>query len=94
MVEHTERANEKPSEALQNYLKVVEETSDTSFANDGERMQALSATYALMSRLETPWETLLRLCAGQVNRRSRQYLSEAKSVPAGYRGCFKSNQRP
>ncbi len=94
MVEKTDRANEMPSEAVQRYLKVAEETSDTSFADDGERIQALLATYALMSRLETPWETILRVCCDQVNARSRQYSSETKSVPAGNRGCAESNQRP
>ncbi|KAI0977487.1 S-adenosyl-L-methionine-dependent methyltransferase [Xylaria arbuscula] len=36
-----------------------------SFANDGERMSALTAAYALVSRLETPWEFVARLCMGQ-----------------------------
>lgn len=38
-----------------------------SFANDGDRIQALMAAYTLISRLETPWETVLRLVMGQVN---------------------------
>ena len=40
-------------------LSMLEELGNTSFANDGERIQALFATYALMSKLETPWETIL-----------------------------------
>ncbi|KAL2151685.1 hypothetical protein VTH82DRAFT_6783 [Thermothelomyces myriococcoides] len=36
-----------------------------SFANDGDRIQALMAAYTLISRLETPWETVLRLVMGQ-----------------------------
>lgn len=39
--------------------------SDT-FSNDGDRIQALLAAYALVSRLETPWDFVLRLCMGQV----------------------------
>ena len=40
-------------------------SSDT-FSNDGDRIQALLAAYALVSRLETPWDFVLRLCMGQV----------------------------
>ena len=36
------------------------------FENDGERIQALTASYALISRLETPWDFVLRLVMGQV----------------------------
>ncbi|KAI1159583.1 S-adenosyl-L-methionine-dependent methyltransferase [Nemania serpens] len=35
------------------------------FTNDGERMKALAAAYALVARLETPWEFVARLCMGQ-----------------------------
>lgn len=37
-----------------------------SFANDGERNQAVLAAHALISRLETPWEFAARFCMGQV----------------------------
>lgn len=36
------------------------------FSNDGKRIQTLLAAYALVSRLETPWDFVLRLCMGQV----------------------------
>ena len=36
------------------------------FDNDGKRIQALLAAYALVSRLETSWDFVLRLCMGQV----------------------------
>ena len=42
------------------------EVDSSSFADDGERIQALLATYAMLSRLETPWETIVRLSMGQV----------------------------
>lgn len=34
--------------------------------DDGKRIEALLAAYALVSRLETPWDFVLRLCMGQV----------------------------
>lgn len=40
-------------------------SADT-FDNDGERIQTLLAAYSLVSRLETPWDFVLRLCMGQV----------------------------
>lgn len=40
--------------------------SADSFENDGQRMEALSAAYALVARLETPWDFVLRLAMGQV----------------------------
>jgi len=42
------------------------EVDSSSFSDDGERIQALLATYSMLSRLETPWETIVRLCMGQV----------------------------
>ncbi|KAL3465496.1 S-adenosyl-L-methionine-dependent methyltransferase [Aspergillus heterothallicus] len=35
------------------------------FNNDGDRIKALSAAYALVSRLETPWDTTIRLCMNE-----------------------------
>lgn len=42
--------------------------SADSFENDGERMEAVAAAYALVARLETPWDFVLRLAMGQVSR--------------------------
>lgn len=42
--------------------------SADSFENDGERMEAVAAAYALVARLETPWDFVLRLAMGQVGR--------------------------
>ena len=62
MVAQTNGVNGNHSQAFQKVLWMLEELRNTSFANDGERIQTLFATYALMSQLETPWETILRLC--------------------------------
>ncbi|KAF2204392.1 S-adenosyl-L-methionine-dependent methyltransferase, partial [Delitschia confertaspora ATCC 74209] len=46
-------------------LRSLEDLERESFSNDAERIEALHAAYALVSRLETPWETIARLCMGQ-----------------------------
>ena len=51
---------------LQNLLNLVQCLDDSSFANDQERGQALLAAYALVIRIETPWETIVRIGMGQV----------------------------
>ena len=67
MAAQTNGVNGKHSQTLQKVLQtLLEEVSATTFADDGERTGALLAAYALTSRLETPWETILRLCMGQV----------------------------
>lgn len=45
---------------------VLEGISLSSFDNEDERSAALLAAYALVARLETPWETTARLCMSQV----------------------------
>lgn len=52
---------------VQTLLKDLEVINAESFDNDGERMCAVLAAYALVSRLETPWEFVARLCMGQVS---------------------------
>jgi len=47
-------------------LRSLDGLERESFADDGERIEALHAAYALVSRLESPWETICRLCMGQV----------------------------
>lgn len=39
----------------------------SSFENEDLRIKTLLAAYALVARLETPWETTARLCMGQVS---------------------------
>ena len=46
--------------------KILNGISNDTFSNDGDRIQTLLAAYALVSRLETPWDFVLRLCMGQV----------------------------
>ncbi|PWY75785.1 S-adenosyl-L-methionine-dependent methyltransferase [Aspergillus eucalypticola CBS 122712] len=36
-----------------------------SFSAEGDRINALLAAYALVSRLETPWERIARMCMGE-----------------------------
>lgn len=66
MAEQTNEMNRKQSQTLTKALQTIDAIGASSFPDDGERAQALLATYAMLSRLETPWETILRLCMGQV----------------------------
>lgn len=52
--------------------------STDSFENDGQRMEAVAAAYALVARLETPWDFVLRLAMGQV---SRSFSSKTLMIP-------------
>ena len=54
------------SPTAQGVLHDLNAITAESFANDGERNQAVLAAHALVSRLETPWEFVARLCMGQV----------------------------
>lgn len=38
-----------------------------SFGADSDRINALLAAYALVSRLETPWERIARMCMGEAS---------------------------
>lgn len=66
MTEKKNGVNGQQSQTLTNHLQNINAISASSFPDNGERGQALLATYAMLSRLETPWETILRLCMGQV----------------------------
>ena len=48
------------------FLPTIQGINATSFVDDGERSKILLAAYALVSRLETPWETVCRLAMAQV----------------------------
>lgn len=52
---------------LESFLEGVNGVSRLSFSDDGQRSLALLAAYALVSRLESPWETILRCCMSQVS---------------------------
>jgi hypothetical protein len=55
---------------VQDILQNLDQIDTHAFANDGDRIQAVVAAYALVSRLETPWEFVLRTCMGQVRNSS------------------------
>ncbi|KAL5341123.1 S-adenosyl-L-methionine-dependent methyltransferase [Aspergillus crustosus] len=44
------------------FVDSIQNTDRSSFAFDGDRIKALRAAYTLVSRLETPWDTVARLC--------------------------------
>ncbi len=52
--------------SLESYLQTVGNVNQSSFPDDGERSKALLAAYALVSRLESPWETVCRVAMTQV----------------------------
>ncbi|KAI4112941.1 MAG: hypothetical protein LQ345_005985 [Seirophora villosa] len=58
-------ANGVHSSAFEHLTPALEQINPSSFENDGERSKALQAAYALVSRLETPWETVCRLAMTQ-----------------------------
>ncbi|KAL4738838.1 S-adenosyl-L-methionine-dependent methyltransferase [Aspergillus similis] len=44
------------------FVESIQRTDRSSFAVDEDRIKVLRAAYALVSRLETPWDTVARLC--------------------------------
>ena len=60
MAAQTNGVSREHSRAFQD-LQTLEKLSSTTFADGGERREALMATYTLVSQLKTPWETILRL---------------------------------
>lgn len=51
---------------VDDYLHSIEGINRSSFSYDGDRIKALAAAYALVSNLETPWDTVARLCMTEV----------------------------
>ncbi|OOF94199.1 hypothetical protein ASPCADRAFT_51459 [Aspergillus carbonarius ITEM 5010] len=49
------------TQPIETVLTTLDSLNAESFANDGDRNKALLAAYALVSRLETPWETVARI---------------------------------
>lgn len=47
---------------VNDFVRTIEGVSASAFTYDGDRIKALAAAYALASRLETPWDTVARLC--------------------------------
>ena len=52
---------------IQAALHDMGSASERSVTEEGERRRALLAAYALVARLETPWEFVARFCMGQVS---------------------------
>jgi hypothetical protein len=51
---------------VDDFLHSIEGINRSSFSYDGDRIKALAAAYALVSHLETPWDTVARLCMTEV----------------------------
>lgn len=50
----------------QHLLDTLDAINAESFSSDGDRAKAVVSAYSLVSRLETPWESIARMCMGQV----------------------------
>jgi len=66
---------------IQAVLLDLESLNGKSFANEGERSKALVAAYALVARLDTPWEFVARFCMGQA-------CSHTPLLPSTFSGSF------
>ncbi|KAL0942358.1 o-methyltransferase [Colletotrichum truncatum] len=55
-------ANSRPA---QNFVRAAHEVATTSFRDELERSEVLQATYELIGKLETPWETYVRILLSQ-----------------------------
>lgn len=58
----------------QDYLRAVGGITASSFTTEEDRMEALLATYEVLSKLETPWDTYVRIHLNQV--RPKKYADE------------------
>lgn len=54
--------------AASKIIESLNEINAGSFENDGQRIEAVAAAYALVARLETPWDFVLRTVMGQVSK--------------------------
>ncbi|KAA8644045.1 hypothetical protein EYZ11_004480 [Aspergillus tanneri] len=52
-----------------NFCESAEAVNRLSFSSDGDRIKALAAAYRLVNRLETPWDTVARLCMTEAGYR-------------------------
>ena len=51
---------------VDSFVSSIENVNSSSFSNEGDRMKALLAAQALLVRLESPWDTAVRLNMTQV----------------------------
>lgn len=56
-----------PSDLTNVVLKTLDSINADTFATDGDRSKALLAAYTLVSRLETPWERIARMCMNEAS---------------------------
>lgn len=66
--------DDQPSVAK--FLRDIERISHSSFPSDGERTQALLGAYALVSRLESSWDTVARLGLTEVSCLLQMYKTK------------------
>ena len=59
-------SNDIQNGASKSFLPIINGINQFSFVDEDERGKTLLATYALVSRLETPWVTVCRLAMAQV----------------------------
>jgi len=62
-----------PEASVNQFTKSIEGINRSSFAFDGDRVQALRAAYALVSRLETSWDTVARLVLTEASLTTRHW---------------------
>lgn len=84
----------KPSQP-QSLIQTLNNIGADSFINDGERIEAVLAAYALVSRLETPWEFVARTCMGQVPHNPYLSWHQGLTIQSASTGsCFEGRKRP
>jgi hypothetical protein len=80
------------------FVRTIEVVSASAFTYDGDRIKALAAAYALVSRLETPWDTVARLCMTEVEEYpfllKSSYLTHCHCTIAFPGSLFESSSRP
>lgn len=92
MASQTNGPNGHNGQNAQELLQTLEGMNAESFGNEEERIQAVLAAYALVSRLETPWEFVARLCMSQVRTHSQISWTEAEMLSASARSLSESGE--
>ncbi|KAI0506275.1 S-adenosyl-L-methionine-dependent methyltransferase [Xylaria bambusicola] len=68
MVESVDELDGRRGQSGRNEMdvaKLISRIDVSTFANEEQRAEAVAAAQALVSRLETPWEFIMRTCMGQ-----------------------------
>ncbi|KAF9873973.1 hypothetical protein CkaCkLH20_08707 [Colletotrichum karsti] len=61
----SQNASNNSDSTFASFINSIENVGSASFSNEGERRQALQAAQALLVRLESPWDTAMRLNMSQ-----------------------------